>query len=285
MASAVLIGHAALAVLILGSAPCAYAQTQHIEGINKDVFRTLQYLGNTRASHNWTTSDAGMMMRAILKDLVYDDAERSLVAALQKETFDLVIVPARAPDFNPNDLVRKGALPAEARAQLASGLTPAAFAAEEARQKNVSALQAAPGPGESQIAFFMRTGPEGFAKLVAFAGAGPDAWTQARTAILAEFRSALTAAAAKDRHGMDRGRASGEISREVRNALRSRFINAGVSADGRMLVLEAAAAFDFEQKGAKLFLGALGDLIGDEDKAQEMLETVCRRLGIDPADL
>jgi hypothetical protein len=84
---------------------------------------------------------------------------------------------------------------------------------------------------------------------------------------------------------MDRGRASGEISREVRNALRSRFINAGVSADGRMLVLEAAAAFDFEQKGAKLFLGALGDLIGDEDKAQEMLETVCRRLGIEPADL
>jgi hypothetical protein len=280
-----LMRHAALAALMLGAAPHALAQTQRIDGVNRDVFRTLQYLGSSRASHNWTTGDTGMMMRAIMKDLVYDDAEKSLVEALRKETFDLVIAPARAPDFNPNDIVRKGALPAEARAQLASGLTPDAFAAEEARQKNASALQAAPAPGESQIAFFLRTGREGFAKLAAFAGTGPEAWTQARSAIVAEFRSALTAAIARDRQGMDRGRASFEISRDVIDAMRGRLIDAGVSSEARLLVLEAAAAFDVEQTGAKLFLGALGDLIGGEDKAQEMLEIVCRRLGIDPAAL
>ena len=67
--------------------------------------------------------------------------------------------------------------------------------------------------------------------------------------------------------------------------MRGRLIDAGVSSEARLLVLEAAAAFDVEQTGAKLFLGALGDLIGGEDKAQEMLEIVCRRLGIDPAAL
>jgi hypothetical protein len=276
---------AALMALALAVSPAAMGQSQRIEDVNKDVFRGLQYLGTTRPSHNWTAGDAAMMMRAIMKDLAYDDAERALVAALRQETFDLVIAASRAPDFNPADLIRKGTLPADARMQLSAGLAPADFAAERDRQKKAAALETAPAPGETEIAFFMRTGRDGFARLVTYANSGPEAWREARSALLAEFRTALADALAKDRGITDRARISVEIGLEVRDAVRSRFLDALASPEGRLLVLEAGALLDHEQKGARLFEAFFWDLLGDDDQARRTLATVSQRIGISPDDL
>jgi hypothetical protein len=278
-----LVRMSSLALLGLAVSPDALAQSQRIEGVNKDVFRTLQYLGTSRSSHNWTLSDAGMMVRAITKDLVYDDAERSLVAALEKETFDLIIAAARDPSFNPNDLTRKGALPPDIRAHLSRALTPAGFAEEEARQKAAEALRAGPGPGESQVDFFMRTGSEGFAKLVTYAGSSPQTWEQARSALIAEFRTALKDAVEKKRVVTSLDPASVQIFKEMRDVMRSRLIDARLSPEGRRLVLEAAASFDYETKAFKLFIASFADLLDGEDKAREALVAVCSRLGI-PTD-
>lgn len=131
----------------------------------------------------------------------------------------------------------------------------------------------------------MRTGPEGFAKLVTYAGSTPQAWEQARSALIAEFRTALKDAVEKKRVVTSLDPANVQIIKELRDVMRSRLLAARLSPEGRRLVLEAAAAFDYENKTIKVFITFFADLLDGEDKAREALVTVCGRLGIPPDDV
>lgn len=250
--------------LACGIAFPALAESQRIEGINADVFRTIQYLQTMRSSNvNWDEKQTTLFMRAIMKDQQYDDAERALATALQSDAFEVTIAAIKTATFKPNDLVLKGSLPQASRDLLAKGLTPEGFAAEAARQT-------APAPGESQVAFFMRKGDEGMAKLIKYALSSPQNWLEARGALLSELRPTYK----KEEW------TNGYIS--FRSALSRRHQQVSKIADeaernaGALLITEAAALLDYELKGQ------INELLylGMDPKAEEKLVEICERLGI-----
>jgi hypothetical protein len=175
-----------LTASVLFFAAPAYAEPQRIAGINKDVFRTLQYIYNMNPGNAWTPDQTKIFMNAVMKDEVYDEAERVLVAALQKEGFDLIIGAAKEPQFNPNDLPRKGSLPPESRAALATGLTSEAFAAAAKRSRDRAA---GPVGNETMLDYYLRTGGEGLEKLAAYALESPQKWGEARLALAGDLRA------------------------------------------------------------------------------------------------
>lgn len=267
--------HLATGLLLAGmvAAGPAIAAPDRIEGVNKDVFRTLQYIRNP--SGNWNDKQTTMFMRAVMKDGTYDDAERKLVAALQKVPFDIVVAATVQPDFKPNDMALKGSLPEASRSLLASGLTPDAFAAEAARL-------AGPVAGETQVAYYMRSGNEGMQGLTTYAMQSPQNWLEARTAILDDLRDAYA-------RGSDY-----EMSiRNVRDAMETWTSRAAKISDaqkkqaGWMLAMEAALSLDVQLKGHLPRHAYMNKAHFDALTPEELkvLEALCARLGIKTSDL
>ena len=266
----------AIGALLAGmiTAGPALAGPDRIEGVNKDVFRTLQYIRNN-ASGSWNDKQTTMFMRAVMKDGTYDDAERKLVEALQKDTFDIVVAIAKLPDFKPNDLPLKGSLPAASRTLLAKGLTPDAFTAEAARL-------AGPVAGETQVAFYMRSGNEGMQGLATYAMQSPQNWLEARAAILDDLRTAYA-------RGSDY-----EMSiRNVRDSMGTWTSRAATISDpqkksaGWTLAMEAALTLDVQLKGHLPRHAYMNKAHFDALTPEELkvLENLCARLGIKTSDL
>lgn len=262
--------HIPLATFLLCLAAQAGAEPGEIrvDGVNADVFRTVQYIKGSKPNGDWDETQTTMFMRAIMKDQKFDDAERAIVQALQVEAFSLVLSAIKSTYYKPKDVTLKGSLPPASRALLANGLGPEAFAAEAARQ-------VAPAPGESQVAFFLRKGDEGMAGLVNYASASAQNWAEARTGLLNEFRQQFE----KDSWS--------NAYTNFRSALQRRHEQAGKIKDeaargnGQLLVTEAAIALDFEKQGKV----PEGLYVGGDSKSGEMLAAICKRLGISRDDL
>jgi len=265
------------AAVLLHVAP-AYAEQQRIDGVNTDVFRTLQYIYTLNPGNAWTPAQTKIFMNAVMKDEVYDEAERALVAALQKESFDLIIAAARGPQSRPNDLLRKGSLPPASRAALATGLTAEAFAAAARRARDRAA---GPVNDETLIDYYLRTGGEGLAKLAAYALDSPETWAEARLALAGDLRAVF-----EQTRGdaiTDRVRRNGDF----RTSWRTRLSQAGEIADGRVkdaalwLSLEAGLTADILLDGAvsnQIYVDILGP-----GQADSLLAATRQRLGV-PAE-
>lgn len=265
------------AAVLLHVAP-AYAEQQRIDGVNTDVFRTLQYIYTLNPGNAWTPAQTQIFMNAVMKDEVYDEAERALVAALQKESFDLIIAAARGPQSRPNDLLRKGSLPPASRAALATGLTAEAFAAAARRARDRAA---GPVNDETLIDYYLRTGGEGLAKLAAYALDSPETWAEARLALAGDLRAVF-----EQTRGdaiTDRVRRNGDF----RTSWRTRLSQAGEIADGRVkdaalwLSLEAGLTADILLDGAvsnQIYVDILGP-----GQADSLLAATRQRLGV-PAE-
>lgn len=268
---------AAAAVLAL-SAP-AHADPQRIDGLNKDVFRALQYLGTQNASHAWTPAQTQMFINTIMKDQVFDTTERALVAELRKGAFDLVIGAAKDPAFSPADLIRKGSLPPGSRALLDSGLSPEAFAAGAAAK---AARAAGPVGGETMLDFYLRTHSEGYAKLAAYALETPQKWSETRLALVTELKAAF-----ERRQGLSLSDAS--LS-DFYYAWRDRLAMARGLSDRRladaavMITLEAGVAADVLLGGAVPNV-VYARVLGEGEQADATLNTICQRLGVTRARL
>jgi len=267
-----------LTAAVLFLAAPAYAEQQRIDGINKDVFRTLQYIHNMNPGNAWTPDQTTIFMNAVMKDEVYDDAERALVAALQKESFDLIIGAAKDPQFNPNDLLRKGGLPPASRAALATGLTSEAFAATAKRAQDRAA---GPVGNETILDFHLRTGGEGMSKLAAYALESPAKWGEARLALAGDLRAAFE---------QTKGEAILDMARrtsDFRSTWRTRLTQAQQIADPRLkdaavwLSLEAALTADILLGGTvpnQIYYDILGS-----GQADTLLASIRQRLGV-PAE-
>lgn len=256
----------------------AYAEPQRIDGVNKDVFRTLQYIHNMNPGNAWTPDQTRIFMNAVMKDEVYDEAERALVAALQKESFDLIIGAAKSPQFSPNDLPRKGSLPPASRAALATGLTSEAFAAAAKRAQDRAA---GPVGNETLLDFYLRTGGEGLEKLAAYAVESPEKWGEARLALAGDLRAA---------YERTRGDSITDLVRknsDFETSWRTRLYQAREIADPRLkdaaswLSLEAGPTVDVLLGGAvsnQIYYNVLGP-----DQTDTLLASVRQRLGV-PAE-
>lgn len=268
----------ATAVLLVLTAP-AHAGPQRIESLNKDVFRALQYLATQSPSHAWTPAQTQIFINTIMKDQVFDATERALVAELLKDPFDLVIAVAREASFSPADLVRKGSLPTNSRALLASGLSDEAFAANAVAKE---ARAAGPVGDETMLDFYLRTKAEGYAKLAGFALESPAKWSEARLALVAELRSAF------ERMNFSSLSASGLLA--FHDAWHYRLTMArGLTdrnlADAAVLItLEAGVAADVLLGGAVPNV-VYTRVLGEGEQADATLNTICQRLGVSRAQL
>ena len=256
----------------------AYAEPQRIDGVNKDVFRTLQYIHNMNPGNAWTPDQTEIFMNAVMKDEAYDEAERALVAALQEESFDLIIGAARDPQFNPDDLARKGSLPPASRAALAAGLTNEAFAAAA---KKAQDRAAGPVGNETVLDFYLRTGGEGLEKLADYAVESPEKWGEARLALAGELRAAFEQTQGDSI--TDRVRKNSDF----RSAWRTRLMQArqlpgpGRNGAATWLSLEAGLTADILLGGIvpnQIYYDVLGP-----DQADTILASIRQRLGV-PAE-
>lgn len=265
------------AAVLLHVAP-AYAEQQRIDGVNTDVFRTLQYIYTLNPGNAWTPAQTQIFMNAVMKDEVYDEAERVLVAALQKESFDLIIGAAKEPQFNPDDLLRKGSLPPASRAALATGLTSEAFAAAAKRSRDRAA---GPVGNETMLDYYLRTGGEGLEKLAAYAVESPQKWGEARLALAGDLRAA---------YERTRGDSISDLVRknsDFKASWTTRLNQARQIADPRLrdaaswLSLEAGPTVDVLLGGAvsnQIYYDVLGP-----DQTDTLLASVRQRLGV-PAE-
>lgn len=208
----------------------------------------------------------------------YDEAEQALVAALQKESFDLIIGAARDPQFNPNDLARKGSLPPASRSALAAGLTSEAFAAAAKRAQDRAA---GPVGNETMLDFYLRTGGEGLEKLADYAVESPEKWGEARLALAGELRAAFEQTQGDSI--TDRVRKNSDF----RSAWRTRLMQArqlpgpGRNDAATWLSLEAGLTADILLGGIvpnQIYYDVLGP-----DQADTILASIRQRLGV-PAE-
>jgi hypothetical protein len=99
---------------VLAWQACAEPGATRIEGVNADVFRTLQYIKG-RPNENWDEKQTTMLMRAIMKDQKFDDAEQAIIQAMSADNFSLELGAVKSTYYAPKDMTLKGALPPASR--------------------------------------------------------------------------------------------------------------------------------------------------------------------------
>lgn len=257
---------AVLAALPLAVAAPARA-AERIEGVNPDVFRTLQYILGQAGGAAFNDAQVTMLGRAIARDDQVDEAERKLADALARPAYDLVIAARQTAIFKPNDLSLKGSLPASARAIITQAISPAGLAADKARRMG-------PEARETWSAFHLRSGEAGVAGLVAHARKSPANWTEARNALAARYGEWFAQGSWTSGHAVLRG----ELER-------NRGLIAAMPAEQRqsavLLHLEACALADANSGGKipqALYASAFGVAPAD-------VAALAARIGIPAARL